>query len=411
MDKIVESEAELLNYFQRLLFIYIVLSFLSEISLLVNMNSFLIVFKMIILSAMVMYSALNFSKSNLKLEKKYIYILLFFFGVQLLNILLSINSYQSLENLFTSISYVLFIWIFFFYYQLYPYKKKMFALRKLYLLLYIFLVVSVGLSLTNPESLYTNIGERFRFSFGFINTNRLASLLFIIINLGWLVSNQFIKKSTRIFALLSLLLPVVLLILTDSRTPLLLILIEIILFMLAKFKLLTSKGFILSILLWLVSLITFLFLIKFKNYTLFEEVNNLTSGRLYIWKNILENLNGSEFYWGLSSELTSQYILQYYNSLYQNTISIDNFYINILFNYGIISLLLFMIFIMFLALLVSRFTSRFHKVKIFILLFVILIYSFMEGFLISVNNITSIIFWLCLASTLDSQKLLNGGRK
>lgn len=405
------SNKSTLNFFQKLLFVYILLSLINEVIWLSNIQSFLLTLKTTTLLCMLFYSLLNFTKITFSVEKRFYYVFIFFVAIQIWNLFLSLRNYEALENIYTSISYIIFIWLFFFYYQLYPYEKKINALKKLYILLIVFLLISVGVSFISPDSLYTAINERIRFNFGYINTNRLASLLFITINLGWIISKENNSKNFKLFLNLSLIFPLLLLILTDSRTPLLLLVLEIILILLVKIKILNFKFIYYLVFMWMFLIITFIFQVKYKDYVWLDNINSLTSGRIYIWQNVLSNLKETELLLGVSSENTYVNILRYYSSIFRDNISIDNFYISIVFNFGVISLALFIIFLLLLVFLINNFTMSSHKIKVLILYLTILIYAFMEGFLISVNNITSIIFWICLASTFNSEKIISRGGK
>lgn len=248
----------------------------------------------------------------------------------------------------------------------------------------VFILVTIP-SLTNIPDMahYTNINNRFRYISIFENPNELSrfALLGSLLSVRlWFLFQGVIKKSFFLFMLLA---NSYLIYLADSKTSLASLAVLVAVIIIAQIYRLLPTKFFLSIASFLGGgiILTVLYFINIIGVNLTTDLNDLTSGRVEIWLNILNtNALGLLFGTGPMTGLGSH-----------------NGYLEILKYFGIFGLILWAI--IFMYLLTKKIVYAFNDKKrekyiglgIVLLFFV---YHLFEGSMVSIANIASIYFWL-----------------
>lgn len=380
-----------------LAFIYIILSFLNELMWMKSITNFILLFKSIIIIMMIINVSVTFLY-KMKINKVYVFSGLFLGAIQLVNIIFSLYSYDILKLIVTSLSYIILIWVFFLHISDFDTNDKMKFLKKIYRTLLLLLLSTILYTFLTGDWLTTSIGGRVRYLFGFSNVNRLGSLIFILSNIGLILLYDTTSKRNRIFYGLSLLFLVGILLLTDSRTPLLVLSIQLIMIGIIKFKIIKKINYYYVI---VIAVIALFYIIRSNsiNSDTFFLIDIALSGRLSNWQNVISNMHGYEFLIGIINLDTYNIIENFYPE-YKVGIYIDNFYIYYFFNYGVLGLTLLLIYFSHVFNLLKRY-SIVNKRIIISLFYSTLIYSFFEGWLMSVNNISSILFWILLSTVIS----------
>jgi len=210
---------------------------------------------------------------------------------------------------------------------------------------------TVGKSLGQP--VWANIMSNFRHIFGFRHPGYVATILISAILMGWLLYSLSSNRFERIITLFFLIVGVIALYLTASRSGLAFLIVVIILMLAKKVNIKPTGHINLSF------IILFLFIILFSVFILhypesYQKLNTIFSNRLNIWVNVFRDTfsgNPYSLLWG-----GKQAILRPTSVLYGvngGAISsvfgryrLDSTYIEMLLMYGVIGLTLF-IFIFF----------------------------------------------------------------
>lgn len=378
-----------------LLFVLLV-SFTAELQSFQDFDGILFPIKALLLSCLVILSFVDVVTRREGFKFKTIFI--FFVLAQFVNIVFSSYSYDWIKHTSTALSYIAFFWLFVVYFGTFNKNTRRELIEPIYIILFIALVVVVLASLLQGKVLATELGGRERYVWGFLNANRLSSFLFILINCGLFLFHSIeskIKKTSIIFSIIVL---VLLLVLADSRTPMLLLIFEVPFIFALKHRLINKF----SVLMLGVIISIILLCINFTDPDIsFGFFDTVLSGRLIFWNNIVTNLTGFEFLFGAAEIDTVNRIEVLYSSMMKDNIFIDNFYLYIFFNFGIVGLISMAIFLGKYFFVIRKCSIRQYSKQCVALYICILLYGMTEGVIISINNVSSILFWLLLSSMID----------
>jgi O-antigen ligase len=245
---------------------------------------------------------------------------------------------------------------------------------------------------------YYIIGHRIRFVGNFNNPNELARFS----ALGFLITARILPDIRKVVGKMVLLvlmtIAVYIIYITDSRAALLLCGLSTVMFVFNWSYIKISKRATLFItILLVVPLILIIGLHKvIVEYRVLgmHEIDQLLSGRLNIWANLLKERSNMELIFGSGTERSGLVA----------TLVLTNGYVEILMYFGILGLFQWLGLIIYLlhkkvkTAISSNTISQFNGVAIII---AFLIYYMFEGGLISVGNIAGIYFWLELSQAKD----------
>jgi len=260
------------------------------------------------------------------------------------------------------------------------------------------LIVSVLLSVGNPESFYI-VANRIRYQAIFTKPNYLALFSFT----GFMVSVGVFALSNRKKYLLPIPFYLVLIYFSNTRTPLFLIAVFLIILLYLLMYLRISnraKKMLLNIfLLFSLGLIIvgLVYAINYFPFMSMSSINKLSSNRLTIWVQAISNINSYELVFGrgLGSEQLS-------------ALSYDNYYINIFVQTGLFGLFSFLLFIFYIFYWFWKKLDYYGFSRIFLVQFsmfiTFLLYSFFESILFSLGSIASIYIWMNVGFLINNTK-------
>jgi hypothetical protein len=239
------------------------------------------------------------------------------------------------------------------------------------------------------DKYYISNEGRVRYIFSFTNPNALASISFIII-LICLKLFSFKKLKWFGFPSIFLIIPVIIiLLLTDSRTPLYATIIWLFVYSFNNFSIkylhLYLRMFFYSvscIILFFVSILV----IRSFNY---DKVDKLLSLRLTNWQLVLDSFNGTDWLIGKGLDVVAKDLVYLTN----RNITFDNSYFSMFVQSGIFGYIGLSIFLILIFVSINR-ISDFHLKKIATAtLLSWFVFSFFESSLFSTGNITSVYIW------------------
>lgn len=277
-------------------------------------------------------------------------------------------------------------------------ERSFLKLLKVLLFLIFFIIIIPSFLLSFNQANYYIIGHRIRFVGNFNNPNELARFS----ALGFLITARILPDIRKVVGKMVLLvlmtIAVYIIYITDSRAALLLCGLSTVMFVFNWSYIKISKRATLFItILLVVPLILIIGLHKvIVEYRVLgmHEIDQLLSGRLNIWANLLKERSNMELIFGSGTERSGLVA----------TLVLTNGYVEILMYFGILGLFQWLGLIIYLlhkkvkTAISSNTISQFNGVAIII---AFLIYYMFEGGLISVGNIAGIYFWLELSQAKD----------
>jgi len=298
---------------------------------------------------------------NLKISKKLFYNMLFLFSISSFSLLNGINNLNNIVDLLTLFYLILLI-------NISDNSEDYYVstlLGLFFSITLIVLLVSVGIFENN---IYIDQLGRVRNFFGFRNPNYLSLYVFSFSIL--LVLYKKSKKSIFI----SFVLLLIMYYFTRSRTPFLAFFIFIfMIFFIGKKN--RRKKYVTLILLIYGALLFYIYTSMF--YNNFQTLNTILSYRLSYINLFFYNMTFFDFIFGGNNFI----------------ITLDNSYLMILKNFGII----YLIYILFKAYFIKEKLIKFNKFEISFII-TILIFGFFESVLISPGVPISIVFWYLILS-------------
>lgn len=377
-----------------LIYSYLLLSFLNELKFISPIIKMIPLLKYVTL-ALLTINVCVYLLTNMKVSKVYVYSLVTFVYIQILNIIFDLISFNILSGVSVSMSYILLIWIFFLHTREIKIEEKNGYIKIIYYTLLLLLLLTISYTIITGNWLTSAIAGRVRYLFGFSNVNRLGSLIFLLFNMGLFLLKNAIKKREKVIIIMGLIFLTIILLLTDSRTPLFIIFIQLATIIIMKVKLFKRINYYYVV---VISIGVLFYIIRSNilSSTYYYVIDMALSGRLSNWANIIVNMKGYEFAFGITNESTYNIISDFYPE-YKSGLYIDNFYIYYFFNNGLFGLTLLLAYFGHVFKLIRKHTNNTNKKILISLFWSTLIYGFFEGWLLSVNNITSILFWVFLS--------------
>lgn len=377
-----------------LIYSYLLLSFLNELKFISPIIKMIPLLKYVTL-ALLTINVCVYLLTNMKVSKVYVYSLVTFVSIQILNIIFDLFSFNILSGVSVSMSYILLIWIFFLHTREIKIEEKNRYIKIIYYTLLLLLLLTISYTIITGNWLTSAIAGRVRYLFGFSNVNRLGSLIFLLFNMGLFLLKNAIKKREKVIIIMSLIFLTIILLLTDSRTPLFIIFIQLATIIIMQVKLFKRINYYYVV---VISIGVLFYIIRSNilSNTYYYVIDMALSGRLSNWTNIIVNMKGYEFAFGITNESTYNIISDFYPE-YKSGTYIDNFYIYYFFNNGLFGLTLLLAYFGHVFKLIRKHTNNTNKKILISLFWSTLIYGFFEGWLLSVNNITSILFWVFLS--------------
>jgi O-antigen ligase len=279
-------------------------------------------------------------------------------------------------------------------------EKLFYQILETILIIICIIVIIPSFFLTIDSSNYYVIGDRVRFTGIFNNPNELARFTAS----GFLLA-------LRLFPLKKLIIKLALLVImgmslyvinaTDSRAGLMLILVGSLLFLVNWIFVKFRKRLFLIITFFSLAfciLIGYIYTLYLLSQDFFIDINQLSSGRIAIWKNVMNDLTIFELLFGSGSgrsEFTANLVL-------------TNGYIEIITFFGLTGLTIFIVllcYLLFSKLQNSINTMNLAGLNSVSVTIAFLIYYFFEGGIISIGNIVGIYFWLELSQRFNLDRL------
>lgn len=303
------------------------------------------------------------------------------------------RSYNQFEGILTLCSYLIFVILIFVLFPNYLNSQNIIGvLKAIHWGIIISIIIAIVLAIGDVNSF--TYDERHRYMAIFKHPNFMGMFCFTGILTS--ISIYLYAFSKRYLLFLPPLL--YLIYLTDSRTPLYLFILLIILFLSINFfyKFKTKYQFInifkyfLSMIIFTVIVILILFMMD-SYREIIEFLNILLSYRIQIWSNFLRELAESDYLLGIGLASNKAY---------------DNSYLLMLMETGIVGFLVFigfllLVFIKLISLLRAHKGNRIHIAFVFSLYMVFLAYGFTESLLFTAGNIMTFFVWLLIGFYLN----------
>ncbi|MBN8201816.1 O-antigen ligase family protein [Bacillus sp. NTK034] len=245
--------------------------------------------------------------------------------------------------------------------------------------------------LTFDPSKYYVQGERIRFVGMFNNANSLGAHLYLLIIISVkLSSNQNMIRYKWVYFVI-IFGSIYTIILANSRTPLIATLILFFIgFYLWVFRKIESKTKVIFVQLMII--ICFLLVVLFSNKYLpgvsFSELDKLSSSRLSIWNSVLTERSIVNQFFGNGSTR---------DGLYSNLV-ITNGYVELLYYFGIIGFLFWIILIFTSPMFKESAKSKNKNITKYAIIISMFIYFIGEGGIVSFSNVISLYFWIELSN-------------
>lgn len=211
----------------------------------------------------------------------------------------------------------------------------------------IFWESTIGKNFT--QSVYANVMSESRYVFGFRHPGYLATIMIAIIFIAWFLYILSTNRFERIIILSLLIVYIIILYLTASRSGLVFLMVAALLMLITRLNKKTSfhLNIYFCILFLLFTIPFFYFILHYPES--FIEANRIFSGRLYLWVNVFKynfSTNPYSFIWG-GNQAVTRYI-SVLGGIDEGIISsvfaryrLDSTYIEMLLMYGVIGLILF----------------------------------------------------------------------
>lgn len=274
-------------------------------------------------------------------------------------------------------------------------KDNFMKLLNVILFLIIFMVIIPNFLLSFNKTNYYIIGSRIRFIGNFNNPNELARFSALGFLIGARIIPEIQKKVNKLVLLVLMGIAIYIIYISDSRGALLLCGIStlILIFNWSYLKL-SKRGtlFIMIIVVLPLMLIGLYKIVVKYSVTDIYTIDQLLSGRLNIWCNVLKERSIMQLVFGSGTERSNLVA----------SIVLTNGYIELLMYFGILGLFQWMSFIIYLLYNKIKSAIRHNSISSFngiAIIIAFLIYYIFEGGLISVGNIAGIYFWLELSQT------------
>lgn len=268
-------------------------------------------------------------------------------------------------------------------------KELFMSLVKIMFFTLAFFIIIPNFIVTFNQNYYYVIGYRTRFIGFFNNANELARFLALGCLLGVRILPAINKKITRLFIFCTTMASIYIIYLTNSRAALLLIFSTFAFLFLNYCYRKNGKIMITMLLVLTITIIVIFSLPVLKNLN-YNYINELSSGRINIWQEVLNDRNIFELLFGVGSERIG----------ISSALVLTNGYFEILMYYGVLGLL-FWIWLIAHLLHKKRNSSKYILSAIttdsITIVTAFLVYYFFEGGLISVGNIAGIYFWIELS--------------
>lgn len=278
--------------------------------------------------------------------------------------------------------------------SLYSKKEDFLKYNKMWLVpLFIGLTIAVVASFVGlGDKYYISNDGRVRYIFSFTNPNALGSVSFIII-LIYLKLFTFKKLKWFGFPSVFLIIPIIIILfLTDSRTPFYATIIWLLIYSLYNLSIKYLHPYLRLFFYSMLSILLFLVSIAGISRFNFETVDKLLSLRLTNWNLVLETFYGSDWLIGKGLDVVAQDLV----SVTNRNITFDNSYFSVFVQSGIIGTIGLFIFLIIIFVSINRIKDQQLKKISTATLISWLAYSFFEGALFSTGNITSIYIWTSL---------------
>lgn len=272
-------------------------------------------------------------------------------------------------------------------------KDDFFTFLRLMIVLIVFIIIIPNFLYSFNKINYYSIGARIRFVGNFNNPNELARFSAV----GFLIIARILpdihKKTSKIVLLGLMIIALYIIYISDSRASLLLCGISIILFAFNWCYVNINKEFFLFFIIILVVVLTLLgstIIIRAHKEFQIIDLDQLLSGRLSIWSNLLEERSFMELLFGTGSERDGLVA----------TMVLTNGYLEIVMYYGIFGLFQWLSLIAYLLYKKVKIAKDNHSISSLngvVIIIAFLCYYMFEGGLISIGNISGIYFWLELS--------------
>ena len=231
-------------------------------------------------------------------------------------------------------------------------------------------------------------GKAMRYLFGFVHPNTTAIFSYCgLILTHFLIFNSEKKEKKYNFFIMLFFLYVIYL--TDSRTAMICTLFYFLInFYFLIQKALKKNKFMLTILVGMIAFFAVIFNLDFFSY---DHLNYLLSNRLYYYSQAINVLTiNNKLFQGMGAYTNSATWLT-------NNVMIDNGYLNYLYQFGLISFIVLVIFLINNFVLIKRYVTN-VKMKKFLISFYIcfLIYSFFENILINISSFFAILIYFLI---------------